>query len=244
MFVGFGTFLNVIGIIGGSVIGVLFGRHIPEKTRSLITDALGLVTFVAAADALRVVWNPLFVSALPKGWTLLTIIIALVLGALIGNLLKIEDCLESFGVLIRDRFSSSNRGNFIEGFMAASLLFAIGPLAILGSISDGMGNGHQQLILKSILDAITSIAFATTFGWGVLASFIPVGIYQGLWTIAGWGLGNVMNGYQVAAMTAVGGILLMAIGLRILNIKVIAIGNLLPAIFLSPLIATAAHRFL
>jgi len=244
MFIGFGTLLNVLGIIGGSVIGVLFGNRIPEKTRSLITDALGLVTFVAAADALRIVWNPIYSKALPSGWTLLTIIVALVLGALIGTLLRIEDHLESFGHQLRKRFSGSSRGNFIEGFMAASLLFAIGPLAILGSISDGMGNGHQQLILKSILDCITSIAFAATFGWGVLASFIPVGIYQGLWTIAGWGLGNVMNGYQVGAMTAVGGILLTAIGLRILNIKVIAIGNLLPAIFLAPLIATAAHQFI
>ena len=208
MFIGFGTLLNVLGIMGGSVIGVLFGNRIPEKTRSLITDALGLVTFVAAADALRIVWNPIYSKALPSGWTLLTIIVALVLGALIGTLLRIEDHLESFGHQLRKRFSGSSRGNFIEGFMAASLLFAIGPLAILGSISDGMGNGHQQLILKSILDCITSIAFAATFGWGVLASFIPVGIYQGLWTIAGWGLGNVMNGFQVGAMTAVGGILL------------------------------------
>ena len=244
MFNGFGTLLNVVGIAAGSAVGVLFGNRIPEKTRSLITDALGLVTLVAAADALKVVWDKAYAGALPKGWTVLTMILALVLGALLGTALKIEDRLESFGKGIRDRFSRPGRGNFIEGFMAASLLFAIGPLAILGSISDGMGNGQQQLILKSILDAITSIAFAATFGWGVLASIIPVGIYQGLWTLAGWGMGNVMNSFQVGAMTAVGGILLLAISLRILNIKVIAIGNLLPAIFIAPLIASAAHHFI
>lgn len=244
MFVGFGTLLNIIGIVGGSTLGVFFGNRIPEKTRLLITDGLGLVTLIAAADALRIIWKPSYISALPKGWTLLTIIAALVVGALIGGALDIERHLERFGLLLRKRFADSSHNNFIEGFMAASLLFAIGPLAILGSISDGMNTGHQQLILKSLLDCITSIAFAATFGWGVLASFIPVGIYQGLWTVAGWGLGSVMNEYQVGAMTAVGGVLLAAIGLRILNIKIIAIGNLLPAIFLAPFIATAAHHFL
>jgi hypothetical protein len=127
--------------------------------------------------------------------------------------------------------------------MAASLLFAIGPLAILGSISDGMGNGHQQLILKSTLDCITSIAFGATFGWGVTFSFIPVGIYQGVWTVAGWGLGSIMSAYQVGAMTAVGGVLLAGIGLRVLEIKFISVGDLLPAIFFAPLIATVAHNW-
>jgi len=244
MFVGFGTLLNIIGIIGGSTLGVFFGNRIPEKTRSLITDGLGLVTLIAAGDALRIIWKPSYISALPKGWTLLTIIAALVVGALIGGALDIESHLERLGLILRKRFANSSHTNFIEGFMAASLLFAIGPLAILGSISDGMNTGHQQLILKSLLDCITSIAFAATFGWGVLASFIPVGIYQGLWTLTGWGLGSIMNEYQVGAMTAVGGVLLAAIGLRILDIKIIAIGNLLPAIFLAPFIATAAHHFL
>jgi len=244
MFVGFGTLLNIIGIIGGSTLGVFFGNRIPEKTRSLITDGLGLVTLIAAGDALRIIWKPSYISALPKGWTLLTIIAALVVGALIGGALDIERHLERLGLILRKRFANPSHTNFIEGFMAASLLFAIGPLAILGSISDGMNTGHQQLILKSLLDCITSIAFAATFGWGVLASFIPVGIYQGLWTLTGWGLGSIMNEYQVGAMTAVGGVLLAAIGLRILDIKIIAIGNLLPAIFLAPFIATAAHHFL
>ena len=200
MFVGFGTLINLLGIAGGSLLGVLFGNRIPEKTRSLITDALGCVTILAAADALREIWSPSFIA--------------------------------------------THNSRFIEGFMAASLLFAIGPLAILGSISDGMGNGDQQLILKSSLDAITSVAFASTFVWGVLASIVPVGIYQLLWTFSGWGLGNIMSPYQVSAMTATGGILLIGIALRILGIKQMEVGNLLPAILFAPLIATCAHHFL
>ena len=244
MFRGFGTLLNILGIAGGSTLGVLFGNRIPEKTRSLVTDALGFVTLLAAADALMVLWKPSFVSALPKGWALLTVLTSLLLGAFLGTWLKIEERLEKFGIVLRGRFSNSNRGTFLEGFMAASLLFAIGPLAILGSISDGMGTGSSQLVLKSTLDAVTSIAFAATFGWGVMASVIPVGIYQALWTLAGWGLGNVMSDYQIGAMTCVGGVLLLGISLRVLRIKEVSVANLLPAICIAPIIASGAHHFL
>jgi uncharacterized protein len=243
VFIGFGTLLNVLGIAGGAGLGVLFGDRIPERTRRLITDALGCVTMLAAVDALREIWNPNFIASLPKGWTILTVLAALIIGAMVGSILRIEERLERFGVALRSKSSRGDRKTFLEGFMAASLLFAIGPLAILGSISDGMGNGHQQLILKSTLDCITSIAFGATFGWGVAFSAIPVGIYQGLWTITGWGLGSVMNSYQVGAMTAVGGILLIGIGLRVLDIKYISVGDLLPAIFFAPLVATAAHSW-
>ena len=131
----------------------------------------------------------------------------------------------------------------MEGFLDASLLFAIGPLAILGSISDGMGNGIDQLILKSVLDGFASMAFASSLGWGVAASIIPVGIYQGLWTVVGLSLGNIMSDYQIDAMTITGGILLLAIGFRLLKIKNIPVGNLLPALFLAPLVALLFNQF-
>jgi uncharacterized membrane protein YqgA involved in biofilm formation len=125
----------------------------------------------------------------------------------------------------------------VEGFVSASLVFAIGPLAILGSISDGMGEGIDQLMLKSTLDGFTSIAFAASLGWGVALSSLPVGIYQMFWTGVGITLGAVLSAYQIAAMTAVGGVLLIGISLRLLKIKEIAIANLLPAIALAPVIA-------
>ena len=134
--------------------------------------------------------------------------------------------------------------DLVEGFLNSSLLFAIGPLAILGSISDGMGNGIDQLTLKSILDGFASMAFASSLGWGVAASAISVGIYQGLWTVSGLFLGNIMKDYQVDAMTITGGILLLGIGFRLLKIKDIPVGNLLPALFLAPLIAALFHSFI
>ena len=128
--------------------------------------------------------------------------------------------------------------------MAASLLFAIGPLAILGSISDGMHTGISQLVLKSTLDGFAAMAFASSFGWGVAFSAIPVGIYQFAWTVTGYFLGNILAPYQIQALTAVGGVMLLGIGLRLLNIKQVSIGDLLPALFFAPLVALVAHQFL
>ncbi len=114
-------------------------------------------------------------------------------------------------------------------------------MAILGSISDGMSRGIDQLLLKSSLDFFAAMAFASTLGWGVAASIIPLGIYQGGWTIIGLIAGNVLEPYQIDAMTICGGLMLIGIGLRLLDIKKIAVGNLLPALFLAPIIATIAH---
>jgi hypothetical protein len=106
-----------------------------------------------------------------------------------------------------------------------------------------MGTGTDQLILKSSLDFFAAMAFAASLGWGVAASAIPVGIYQGLWTVVGFGLGNVLSDYQVDAMTIVGGLMLVSIGLGLLKIKTIAVGNLLPALIVAPLLVGLLHRF-
>ena len=161
----------------------------------------------------------------------------------VGSLARIEDRLETFGENLRKKFRSSKESTFVEGFVAASLLFAIGPLAILGSISDGMSTGIEQLLLKSTLDFFAAMAFAATLGWGVAASAIPVGIYQAVWTLVGLVLGTVLSGYQIDAMTVTGGLMLVCIGLRLLRIKEIAVGNLLPALAFAPVIAWAMHQF-
>ena len=124
------------------------------------------------------------------------------------------------------------------------MIFAIGPLAILGSISDGMGTGIDQLVLKSTLDGFAALAFAASLGWGVALSSIPVGIYQFAWTAVGLFLGSILADYQVLAMTTVGGILLIGISLRLLRIKTIEIGNLLPALAFAPILALFAHQFI
>ena len=244
MFIGIGTAINVATIIIGAALGVLVGSRMPERTRSLITDVLGLITILGAASALIPMWSDRYISALPKGWTLLVILASLLIGGILGSAAKLENRLDSFGEYLRKKFGAHESGTFIEGFVSASLLFAIGPLAILGSISDGMSTGIDQLLLKSSLDFFAAMAFAASLGWGVAASAIPVGIYQGVWTVIGLGLGSILSDYQIDAMTIVGGLMLVSIGLRLLKIREIAVGNLLPALILAPLFAGALHNFI
>jgi hypothetical protein len=241
--IGLGTIINVVAIISGSLLGLLAGSKFKASTRDLITSTLGFVTLLAAVDSIKNVWNRNLTTALPKGWTMLVILFALLVGALIGSALRIESRLESIGENLKQRLDKNGTSPFVEGFVAASLLFVIGPMAILGSISDGMGTGIDQLVLKSILDGITSIAFAASMGWGVAVSALPVGIYQGLWTVVGLVLGSVLPDYQILAMTAVGGILLLGISFRLIRIAQIQVGNLLPALFLAPVFAALVHQF-
>jgi len=243
MFAGAGTVLNILTIVIGGALGVFIGAKISEKLRNLVTDVLGCVTIISAADALSAYWDVELQESMPRGWVILVVIFSLLVGALIGSALAIEDRLEFVGNKLKSRFSKNGSSNFVEGFVSASLIFAIGPLAILGSISDGMGTGIDQLVLKSTLDGFAALAFAASLGWGVALSALPVGIYQFAWTAVGLFLGAILTNYQVAAMTAVGGILLIGISLRLLRIKQIAVGNLLPALALAPLFALAAHQF-
>ena len=243
MFPGIGTIINVITIIGGAAIGVLIGNRMKIATRDLLTDVLGLVTLLGAGSALIPLWSSRYIDALPSGWALLVVLGSLLVGGLIGSALNLEDRLDGIGEKLRQRFGASQESPFVEGFVSASLLFAIGPLAILGSISDGMSTGIDQLLLKSTLDFFAAMAFATSLGWGVAVSALPVGIYQGVWTVIGLALGKVLDGYQVDAMTVVGGIMLLCIAFRLLKIKSVAVGNLLPALAIAPVLAFAMHQF-
>ena len=244
MFVGIGTLINVFTIIGGAALGVFVGERLSLRSRVLITEILGLITMLGAVTALAPMWTARYINAIPKGWTLLAILGSLLIGGLIGSALDLEKRLENFGERLRGRFGAKQESPFIEGFVSASLLFAIGPLAILGSVSDGMTTGIDQLILKSSLDFFAAMAFAASLGWGVAAAAIPVAIYQGAWTIIGFFLGNILDGYQVDAMTITGGVMLVCIGLRLLKIKEIAVGNLLPGLFIAPVFVLALNAFI
>ena len=216
MFPGVGTFINLVAVIGGASLGILIGQRLGSKTRTLLTDVLGLATLLGAASALIPMWSERYIQSLPQGWPLLVVLGSLLIGGLIGSALKLEDRLDQLGENLRKRFKASKESTFVEGFVSASLLFAIGPLAILGSISDGMGNGIDQLLLKSSLDFFASMAFASSLGWGVAVAALPVGIYQGFWTVIGLALGEILSGYQIDAMTIVGGVMLIGIGLQFL----------------------------
>lgn len=243
MFIGSGTVINILTIIGGAGLGVILGVRMPERMRALITDILGLITILGGATTLAPIVSDRYIQSLPKGWPLLAILASLLIGGVIGSALDLERRIEASGDYLRRRFKAEKDGTFVEGFLASSLLFVIGPLAILGSISDGMGTGTDQLLLKSSLDFFAAMAFAASLGWGVAAAAIPVGIYQGLWTLAGFAVGSVLSDYQVDAMTIVGGLMLVSIGLGLLKIKTIAIGNLLPALAVAPLLVAVLHQF-
>jgi uncharacterized membrane protein YqgA involved in biofilm formation len=234
---GLGTVLNVLAILLGSALGVLIGHRLPERTRRTVTDALGLVTLVIGGMNIVSLTDADYVAAVGGGGTLLIVLGALVVGGIIGSLLRIEDRLESVGAWLQAKLArgqESSRANFVEGFVDASLVFCIGPLAILGALSDGLGRGIDQLALKSTLDGFASLAFAASLGWGVAASALSVAVWQGLLTALSVALGTLLSGALIASITATGGVLLLGVGLRLLRISQIAVGDLLPALLIAP----------
>jgi uncharacterized membrane protein YqgA involved in biofilm formation len=243
---GLGTVINVAAILIGSTIGVLIGHRFPERTRVSVTDALGLVVLVVGALNLFALADSDYRDAVTEAGTLLVVLFSILIGGIIGSLLRIEYRLELFGGWLQRRFTRGDepRSRFIEGFVTASLVFCIGPLAILGSLSDGLGQGIDQLALKSVLDGFASLAFAATFGWGVAASVISVGVFQGVITIIGFFAGSVLPAALIASITATGGVLLLGVGIRMLNIKSIAVGDLLPALLVAPILTAAVATLL
>jgi uncharacterized protein len=238
MFRGFGTVLNVATVVIGSGLGLLLGQRLPQRTRDVVTDGLGLTTLLIAAVSAGAVLDPVFAALVGRSSTVLVVLGALVIGGIVGSLLRIEARLESLGAALRDRLAgtddSASRRRFVEGFVTASLVFCVGPLTILGSLSDGLGLGYQQLALKAALDGFAAIAFAASFGWGVMASALVVAVVQGSLTLLGLLVGDILAEGYVAAITAVGGLLLVGVALRLLRIKPLPVGDLLPALAVAP----------
>ena len=240
MIIGLGTIINVLAILVGTAVGILIGNRLSDKTSRVVTDGLGLVVLVLGGLNVTSLLDSEFVSAVGPGIPLLIVIGAILIGGIIGSALKIEQRLENFGALLQKRFSGKgskdSKEKFITGFVNASLVFTIGPLAILGALSDGLGQGIEQLATKSILDGFASLAFAASLGWGVALSAIPVGIWQGLLTVLAFSLGSVMSAPVIAALTATGGVLLLGVGLRLLQLRQVAVGNMLPALVVAPVL--------
>lgn len=245
---GLGTIINVAAIVGGATIGVLLGHRLPEKMSRVLTDAMGLVVLVIGAINLMALWDSEYVEAVTSAGTLLVVLGALLIGGIAGSLLQIEERLESFGGWLQKKTSKSNQDSskekFIEGFVNASLLFTIGPMAVLGALSDGLGQGFETLALKSTLDGFTAIAFAAALGWGVAFSAIPVGVWQGSLTVVAAFAGALMPAAVVSAITATGGILLLATGLRVLQIRMVSVASLLPALIVAPLLTLLVQAFI
>lgn len=226
----------------GAAIGSLIGHKFSPALRTLTTDVLGLITAVSAALSVSVITSTNLLDDIGSTWPIFVVLFSLLIGGFLGSLLRIESRLELLGESLKRRMSTSE-SNFVIGFVTASLVFCIGPLAIMGAFDDAMGLGIDKLALKSTLDFFASIAFAASFGWGVAFSALSVGAYQAIFTAVGFALGNVWDEVQVSALTVVGGLLLFGISLKLLNIRHIAIGNLIPALFLAPYAVVIARFF-
>ncbi len=247
MFPGVGTLVNIVAVLVGTVIGVGVGHRLSQRSRDVVTDGLGLVTLLIAATSAARVADADWASAVGSSAPTLIVLGSLLLGGIAGSLLRIEDRLEGFGGWLQERLRARSRDaenrrdrqRFIEGFVSSSLVFCVGPLTILGSLNEGLGNGADQLYLKSALDGFASIAFAASLGWGVGASVISILLVQGSLTLLGAALGDVLADAQLAAMTTVGGLLLVGVALRLLRLKQLPVGDLLPALVVAPLLSLA-----
>jgi uncharacterized membrane protein YqgA involved in biofilm formation len=245
---GIGTLVNVATVLVGATVGVVLGNRLPVRTRDVVTDALGLVTLLIAGTSAVAVLDPDLADAVGSSAPMLIVLGSLLVGGIVGSLLRLEARVESFGGWLQGRLAgetgSVERHRFIEGFVTASLLFCTGPLTILGSLNDGLGNGADQLYLKAVLDGFAAIAFAASFGWGVAASAITVVVIQGSLTVVGLLLGDVLPAPHLAALTATGGLLLVGVALRLLRIREIPVADLLPALVVAPVLvqfAAAIH---
>ena len=253
MFIGTGTVVNASTVLVGSTLGVLIGHRLPLRTRSVVTDALGLVTLLIAASSATAVSDDALSDAVGDSAPMLIVLGALLLGAILGSLVRIEDRLEGLGDTLQRRLTRRGVGDdtvdheardrFVTGFMTASLVFCVGPLTILGSITEGIGKGPDQLLLKSALDGFASIAFAAAFGWGVAASILTLVVVQGGLTAVGAALGDFLPDAHLAALTATGGLLLVGVGLRLLEIKQLKVGDLLPALVFAPVLVEVVTWF-
>ncbi|MCB8965313.1 MAG: DUF554 domain-containing protein [Ardenticatenaceae bacterium] len=222
-----GTILNAITVLIGGTIGTLLGSRFPQRMQETVFASLGLFTLAIGISSALVTKNPLIVLG------------SLVLGALIGEAINLEMKLERFGawlqrLLVRGD-SQSQTSRFVEGFVTASLVFCVGPLTIQGAIEDGLLGDFTKLAIKSMLDGFAALAFATTLGPGVLASIVVIlGFQGGISLLASLG-SNVFTDPMITELTATGGVVLLSIGLRLLEIKQIRAANLLPALFVAPL---------
>ncbi|MDS1029842.1 DUF554 domain-containing protein [Bacillota bacterium LX-D] len=222
----FGTIVNVLAIIAGGLLGKFLGAKFSENISSTVMQAVGLGVLVIGTQMFLATDN------------IIIIIASLVLGGIAGELLRLEYWLERLGEWLQSIVNKGNKESaFAKAFVTASLVYCVGAMAIMGSLESGLTGSHQTLFAKSILDGISAIIFSSTLGIGVAFSAIPVFIYQGSITLLASWIQPFLTAAVIAAMKATGGVLIFAIGLNILKIKSVPVGNLLPSIIFACLFA-------
>ena len=220
-----GTLVNAGAIVLGSVIGLLVRRGLPQRIKDALMSGMGLCVILIGLK-----------GALGTGSEML-VILSVVLGGIIGAGLKIEYRLDRLGQRIQARFASEGDSSFGKGFVNATLIFCVGAMAIVGSMDSGLRGDHSTLLAKSVLDGVMSIVLASTLGPGVALSAVAILLYQGSMTLLAQAVAPLLTDRVIAEMSAVGGLLIVGIGLNMIRKQHIPVGDLLPAIFL-PLLLT------
>lgn len=228
---GIGTVINVVAVLVGGGIGTLVGAKLPERMRSSAMAAIGIVTLLVGVTNFLEFDNPL----VP--------LVSVVVGLVIGELLDIDAAVKRLGDSLENRFSKGG-SPVSRAFVATSLLFCVGPLTIIGSLEDGLKGDYDLLALKSALDFIAALTFASVLGWGVLLSAGTVLVVQGALTLGAGFLGPVVTEDMISATTATGGILIFGLGLGLLELKEVRVANMLPALLVAPLLVAAAPLWL
>lgn len=233
-----GTLLNVATVLVGTVIGLAIGARMPARLQSSLTTGLGLFTVVLGMSmALR-----LFTDASVQPGDELAVLGALLLGVAIGEVLRLHDGLEALGAWFQRRLGSKDRpSRLAEAFVTASIVFCIGPLTILGSLQNGLTGDAGLLAVKSLLDGVASIAFAATLGPGVALAALTVLVVQGGLAGGASFLAGVMDDATILAITAAGGVILLGVALRLLELKPVRVASFLPALVLAPLLLRVAE---
>lgn len=226
-------------VLAGTALGTLIGDRLPQRFRETVFHSLGLITLLIGIDAGLEAFRPTL-AELTRA-SLVIVMGSVLIGGIIGEFLGIERGLNRLGDALKARFAQ-RQAHFTEGFVVASLVFCVGPLTVLGSIEDGLTGDYRLLAIKSLLDGFAAVAFASALGWGVGVSALTVLVYQGALTLSASWASAVFSEPMVAALTAAGGILIIGIGLRLLELREVRVANLLPALVLAPASIAVVER--
>jgi uncharacterized membrane protein YqgA involved in biofilm formation len=228
-----GTFINVGAVLAGTLIGLLVGGRLPESARQRVLAGLGMITLVVGVD-LALAWrdtDPLYVLG------------GVLLGGLAGEAIGIEEWLGRLGDRIQAAVSRGGESRVSEAFVTASLLFCVGPLTIVGAIQDGLTGEYDALATKSMLDGFASIALTATLGWGVALAAGTVLLVQGGLSLGAGLFEDVLDDEALDALTSAGGVLIIGISLKLLDVKDVKVGNFLPALVIAPALVAIATLF-
>ena len=229
---GFGTVINVVFIVIGGVLGTLFGNRLPERYQDTVMKANGVaVLFIGIGGAMSQMLKISGMSLETQGTMMMTV--SLSLGAIIGEILRIDYRLEQFGEWLKQKTGNAKEAGFVDSFVTATMTVCIGAMAVIGSIEDGIYGNYSILLAKAILDLVIILIMSASLGKGCVFSAIPVGIFQGSITLCAGFLAPVITEAAMAYLSFVGSILIFCVGVNLLWKKKIKVTNLLPALVIA-----------